>query len=441
MDKNIKFKSIVKFCLMLVIIFCCSLPAKTKASSISERLKGRILLQVEENGEAWYVGLDKNRYYLGSPESAFILMKEKGVGITNALLGKIPIGFLNFKSSQDSDGDGLGDSFEEAIGTNVFNKDSDGDGFDDFGEVMGGFNLKGDGLAIVDNNFSQKKQGTIFIQVEGHGEAWYVNPEDGKRYFLGRPRDAFLLMRTLGLGISNDDLRLITVDGDSYSVDRTEEIIFKLVNNERELRGLESLKWNSEIAKVAREHSQNLSDENKGFASSLGRKCDLPIIHHEGFDFGVYQCERLLNRKISGFDISSENIAITSLATYNIRYTEGDGVLEAINECIKLKDKLNENFYKKIRSNLRESEKIKVIEDDIKKRREIYQDSFYFEDLEIIWGDKNELMDITVDGWMNSEGHRENILMPEVNETGIGVAYTDGGFLIVTQVFVRMMYY
>jgi hypothetical protein len=41
------------------------------------------------------------------------------------------------------------------------------------------------------------------LQVEKNGEAWYINPNDLKRYFLGRPTDAFNIMRTLGLGISN----------------------------------------------------------------------------------------------------------------------------------------------------------------------------------------------------------------------------------------------
>lgn len=47
--------------------------------------------------------------------------------------------------------------------------------------------------------------GKIFLQVEAHGEAWYVNPLDGQRYFLGRPADAFAVMRALGLGVSNRD--------------------------------------------------------------------------------------------------------------------------------------------------------------------------------------------------------------------------------------------
>lgn len=47
--------------------------------------------------------------------------------------------------------------------------------------------------------------GRIFLQVESRGEAWYVNPLDAHRYFLGRPDDAFAVMRAFGLGVSNRD--------------------------------------------------------------------------------------------------------------------------------------------------------------------------------------------------------------------------------------------
>ena len=44
---------------------------------------------------------------------------------------------------------------------------------------------------------------------------------------------------------------------------------------------------------------------------------------------------------------------------------------------------------------------------------------------------------IAVRGWMNSSGHRRNILDREFNETGIGVAQTRDGRTYVTQVFIR----
>ena len=61
--------------------------------------------------------------------------------------------------------------------------------------------------------------GAILLDVERNGEAWYIYPEDNKRYYLGRPNDAFQIMRELGLGISEYNFQKIAqagmaVDGD-----------------------------------------------------------------------------------------------------------------------------------------------------------------------------------------------------------------------------------
>ena len=58
-------------------------------------------------------------------------------------------------------------------------------------------------------SLSEKLSGRIVLSVEEKGEAWYINPLDAKRYFLGRPADAYQVMRKLGLGISNKDLEEI----------------------------------------------------------------------------------------------------------------------------------------------------------------------------------------------------------------------------------------
>jgi uncharacterized protein YkwD len=42
-----------------------------------------------------------------------------------------------------------------------------------------------------------------------------------------------------------------------------------------------------------------------------------------------------------------------------------------------------------------------------------------------------------VQGWMKSRGHRDNILRPDVERTGVGVAARSNGALFFTQIFIR----
>ncbi len=170
-----------------------------------KHLAGRIILRVQAHGEAYYVNpSDKKAYYLGRPSDAFAIMRQAGIGITNANLAKIPLGLAKV-SGADADGDGLSDLLEDALGTNKNLADSDGDGYNDKEEILNNHNPLGAGDLLINSQFAQAQAGKIFLQVQAHGEAWYVNPADGKRYFLGRPSDAFAIMRQAGLGISEID--------------------------------------------------------------------------------------------------------------------------------------------------------------------------------------------------------------------------------------------
>ncbi len=154
--------------IFLSTILFLAFPFFASAENISSKLSGKILLNVEQNGEAWYVYPKNNkRYFLGRPADAFALMRELGLGIAETNFQKLA------KEGSPVDGD----------------------------------------LALA-----RSLSGMIILQVEKNGEAWYVNPDDLKIYFLGRPNDAFQIMRRLSLGISRENLALIHKPGLSESI-------------------------------------------------------------------------------------------------------------------------------------------------------------------------------------------------------------------------------
>lgn len=210
---------------ILLLLFLCFftlsplLVAAAETSSLADKLKGRILLQVEAKGEAWYINPEsRKRFFLGRPTDAYRLMRRHGLGITSAKLAQIPIALMDLPGVPDSDGDRLPDTFEDAIGTSKDKRDSDADSYDDYTELRGGFDPRSRNRLVIDTNLVSRLSGRILLQVESRGEAWYLNPADGKRYFLGRAADAFAVMNKLGLGVKNQDLEKISIGKDSLSL-------------------------------------------------------------------------------------------------------------------------------------------------------------------------------------------------------------------------------
>lgn len=399
------------------------------------QLSGRILLQVEGNGEAWYVNpTDLMRYYLGRPDDAFKIMRDLGVGISNVDLKRIPVGLDHIKGI-DSDNDGLNDRLEDALGTRSDQADSDSDGWSDLTELKTGNNPLGSGLLPISQAFTSQHLGKIFLQIENKGEAWYVNPENGHRYFLGLPDDAFNLMRTFGLGITNNDLGDVVPKDSSFVAQEIEKQIHELINIERTGRGLSALVWNPELASVAREHSENLAKENLAY-TGLGMSCDYPLIHHEGTEFGFYNINRLNSRGVNYFSKAAENIALLSRASLKIRYKASEPIDKIIEECQNTRIEWDNQFKSTLDLAETEEEKKVILSSERSKRMKEFTRSFEMNVEETEWHTNDYLATESVLGWMESPGHRENILNGEYDEAGVGAAYIDGYF-IVTQVFIK----
>lgn len=144
-----------------LVTVSAALTLPVHASLLMDTVRGRVLLDVQRHGEAWYVSpVDLRRRFLGRPEDALRIMRELGLGISNADIAKIP----TETSAQGGD------------------------------------------LAL-----RRRLAGRILLQVESRGEAWYVDPIGMKRHALGRAEDALRVMQRLSLGISSNVLASIPI--------------------------------------------------------------------------------------------------------------------------------------------------------------------------------------------------------------------------------------
>lgn len=182
----------------------------SKASELPFYLRGKFLIQVEGVGQVWYVDTENGLRHYITKNRAHNFLLNSGKGISNRDLAKIPIAIDSRLVKQDSDGDGLDDRLERAIGTDPYDSDSDGDGYSDALELENGYDPLGKGKMSFDFSFVGRFSGDIFLQVENNGEAWYINPENKKRYYIHNEEALFDLIKYLGMGISNSDLEKIT---------------------------------------------------------------------------------------------------------------------------------------------------------------------------------------------------------------------------------------
>lgn len=125
----------------------------SKAQKLIQRLKGRILLQVESVGEAYYVSPDSNElYYLQDGPTAYNIMEDTGLGISES----------------------------------------------DFNTLMSD--------TTTGQSLRQRVKGKILLRVQANGEAYYINPETLNVTYMVDGDAAYDIMREQSLGISNNDL-------------------------------------------------------------------------------------------------------------------------------------------------------------------------------------------------------------------------------------------
>ena len=122
---------------------------------LATRLGGSVLLQVESQGETWYVSpMDSRRSYLGRPREAFALAKKLSVEIENEDLIK----YLYF-----------------------------------------------------DKIFPDYLAGYFVVDSEDEDDLYYIHPQSWLGYKLKDPDQAWRVLKEQGLGITNENIRKIEV--------------------------------------------------------------------------------------------------------------------------------------------------------------------------------------------------------------------------------------
>lgn len=300
--------------LPLFLVTLLPMGAEARTLTLTERLSGRILLQVERRGEAWYVDpVSKQRFYLGTAADAFALLRSKGLGIRHA-------DFVRFREA---------------------------------------------------SRFPARLSGRILIDVDERGQAYYILPTTMRPLRLGNAEETYQVLRQAGLGIRNRDLDMIRAAPFTLPAPITpaptpslpptsltptaplsptpapyseiEQQTQISINQHRQSIGLAPLIWNDVVAEAARAHSENMARERISFG-------------HDGFDERFDQINARLPISRMG-----ENVAAN---TY-----------------------LN-------------------------------------------------TVDIAIQGWLDSSGHRSNIENSAYTHTGIGVAKSDLGEYFLTQLFI-----
>jgi hypothetical protein len=122
---------------------------------LAERLKGKILLQIEANGAAWYLDpVDLKRYYFGRPADMMLIIKK--------LSKKMPI--------------------------------------DDIVDYI-----------YFEKKFPEELAGRFIANQDKENEYYYIIPESRLAIPLKTSNEAFRLLKDLGLGITNENIRKIKV--------------------------------------------------------------------------------------------------------------------------------------------------------------------------------------------------------------------------------------
>lgn len=131
------------------------LPGDTEDPSLTRRMFGRMLLDVEGNGEVYYVDpVTGGKEYLADGISAHRLLERRALGISEENFARLTVGTEKDEAS-----------------------------------------------VCEDSDLGNKLKGRMVLRVEESGEAYWIYPENCRAYYAGTHDSAYELMKSFSLGI------------------------------------------------------------------------------------------------------------------------------------------------------------------------------------------------------------------------------------------------
>jgi len=215
------------FACLSIVALLAPFSGATAASSLADRLKGQVLLQVESHGEAWYVvPASDARVYLKDGAAAYDIMRSYGLGISENDYAKLAAGNAALRA---------------------------------------------------------RVNGLIVLRVQVHGEAYYLCPRTGVFSYIKDGTAAYGVMRQCGLGISNSDLAQIPIAGVSSEPPANDQRL--TTNDQPNISGCSIFPadnpWNQDISKLP------VSANSAAYINSIGSAKGLHPDFGENEQYGI----------------------------------------------------------------------------------------------------------------------------------------------------------
>lgn len=208
----------------------------------------------------------------------------------------------------------------------------------------------------------------------------------------------------------------------SYDLSRLALRTQEVINRKREEAFLATLLWDDSLARVAYEHSKDQAGDNVEITNPF-LLCHYPLIRHEGFISGFTLKERLENSSIS-YRTAGENIAILPVIKNFIYEYPAEISAPTCPEIEEFKSEGGTKEEITSRYNAILTLALGLVR-GLKPVKWVNQE----------WSSPEEVAKKVVAGWLNSEGHRKNIMNASFNLGGVGIVEVNN-YLIFTHNFI-----